>query len=79
MTALDKYVDRILAAVRDQPSPWAVGTVATVSNATTPPTVTVNWNGATVPARCSRQVTPVVGHTALMARVGPQLLIVATY
>lgn len=80
MSALDTFVDNILTAVGDQPSMWAVGTIATVNAATTPATVTVNWRGATVPAKFPRGLAaPTVGHTALMARVGPQLLIVHTY
>lgn len=80
MRALDTFVDNILAAIANIPLPFAVGSIATVNTGTTPATVTVHWRGATVPAKFPRGLTaPTVGHTVLMARVGPQLLIVHTY
>lgn len=78
MAVLDDFLDRILAAIEAKPSPWAVGTVVSVDGAT-PPNAVVTWNGANVPAKCSRQFTPTAGQVVLMARVGPQLNIVASY
>lgn len=78
MDALDYFVDNLVD--QNGPSPFAVGTVATVTaNGSNPPLVTVTWNGANVPARCPRHYTPAVGHVVLMARLGPQLNIIGAY
>lgn len=77
MRQMQDLIDGILSAARTA-SPFAVGKVATVG-AGTPPDVTVDWNGSTVPAKCPRNYTPVVGHVVLMARFGPQLLILTAY
>jgi hypothetical protein len=78
VAALDEFLERILDEIRSQPSPHAVGTVVSVDGAV-PPNAVVTWNGANVSAKCSRQFTPSAGQVVLMARVGPQLNIIASY
>lgn len=74
-----RLMESLVAEIRNRPEPYATGTVASVDTATTPATVTVDWNGAVVEARCPRGLTPVVGQAVLMARFGSQLLILHTY
>jgi hypothetical protein len=79
VNALGDFVSTILAAT-DNGSPFAVGTVATVTaNGANPPLVTVNWQGSEVPAICPRECTPVVGRVVVMARFGAQLNILNSY
>lgn len=79
MNAFDAFVETLLDA-SDTASPFAVGAVQSfTSNGSDPPTVVVRWQGADVRAKCPRHYTPVVGHTVLMARFGPQLLIFGAY
>jgi hypothetical protein len=78
VAALDDFLDSLLSEARNQPSPWAVGTVVSVDGAT-PPNAVVTWNGANVPAKCPRHYTPAAGHVVLMARVKNQLNILAGY
>jgi hypothetical protein len=78
---LDEFIENIRAtAATDGPPAFARGVVATVA-AGTPPTVTVDWNGAVVPAVWPKSLayTPVVGDVVLIARFGPQLLILHAY
>jgi hypothetical protein len=81
MAALDDLVDNVLAAARAAgPSPFAYGTVHSVG-AGTPPVVTVDWNGSTVPALCPKHFTTsdiAVGDTVVMTQP-PQLLILQVY
>ncbi len=79
MNPLLRLINSLITEIRNRPEPYAAGTVATVDAATTPPTVTVNWNGATVEAACPRNLTPAVGQAVLLARFGSQLLILNTY
>ena len=75
---LDRFVDNLLDAARTPPA-YAVARIASVAG--TPPTVTVDWNGSVVPASWPKDssYTPVVGDVVLMARFGPQLLILRAY
>ena len=84
MSVMDVFVDSVLSAAGDQPAPFRVGTIATVNGATTPATVTVNWNGGTYAAKFPRGLAaPTVGHKVLMVLNGSEttseLLIVHTY
>lgn len=79
MTALDRFLDSVLTASTPSTTPWAVGTIATVTaGAATDGNalVVVDYQGAQVRAAYGAHYTPVVGHRVLMARVGPQLAII---
>lgn len=81
MSALDEYLDYLIALAESSgPSPFAKGTVATVS-AGTPPVVTVDWNGGNYPALCPKPWTTTdiaVGDQVVMTRP-PLLLILQVY
>ena len=79
MRPMDRFVANMLAVSKQSPA-YAVGKIASVT-AGTPPTVTVDWAGSVVPARYPKDssYTPVVGDVVLMARFGPQLLILRVY
>jgi len=75
---MDDFEDSLML-FGDNPSQWAVGTVATVTAGAAAdgnPLVTVSWQGKAIRAAYASSYTPVTGHVVLMARVGPQLAIV---
>lgn len=80
MSALDDLVSNVLAAATDDP-PFAVGTVTDIQpgDPGRPPNVTVDWNGAEVPAACPQHYTPQVGDVVLMTRFRSQLNIIGAY
>lgn len=81
MRPLDEFIENIRAtASTTGPPAFARGQVTAVV-AGSPPTVTVDWNGAEVQARWPKSLTytPVVNDVVVMARFGAQLLILHAY
>lgn len=81
MSVLDELVDNVLIAARTTArtdEPWAVGVVISVVVGGAHDgfdVVTVNWRGTEVQAARLASYTPTVGHQVLMARFGPQLVV----
>lgn len=76
-----QLLQSLLDEIRSRPSPYARGKVSAVS-AGPPYTVSVDWNGTTLTGLGwpkDSSYTPVVGDVVLMARFGPQLLILRAY
>jgi hypothetical protein len=78
VSVLDGLVDNILSAAQPVDA-WGVGVIRKVTagaaydkNAL----VTVAWRGAEVLAPYCASYTPAVGHQVLLARFGPQLIVI---
>lgn len=75
--ALDDFLDPIIAALQEavaNSQPYAKGTVQTVT-----PTVTVDVNGTIYAPKVPVGYSLEVGQTVLIARFGPQRLILHAY
>lgn len=73
MSALDDFVDRVIAAAAES-QPYVRGVVETVT-----PTVTVDVNGTIYAPKVPVGYSLEVGQTVLIARFGPQRLILHAY
>jgi hypothetical protein len=77
MSVLDTLVQNVMDAAGNVQEPWAIAEVTAV----TPgghdgfDVVTVRWRGTDQVAPHFASYTPALGHKVLMARFGPQLVI----